>query len=796
MILKHFNSLLFLIISFFSLAQNQYKEKLDIFVGEQKQEKIYLHFDKPQYGAGENIWFKAYVTNASTHLPTDVSTTLYVELINEKKLIVDSLTLLIRDGASHGSFSTKVDLAPGSYRVRAYTEWMRNSDNDFFFRKDFIIVNASSNEDIENPETFVLDKERPLISFLPEGGDIIDGIPVKVAIKATNKNGERRLVSGTIVNQNGKPITKFESNKFGYSLFFLKNPDFKESYHAIVAKDTFKLPEVKKAGASIRILHSYKSDEVLITVLSKKIDLTDGTLVVHRRGQFLLSQKCLNKTSLAVKLKKSQLKAGIIHLTFFDKNQIPLTERLLFPNPPLKKPSVTILANEQLYKKRSKVVLDFNSGRDTVHSASVTINSKDESSYNKYGNNIVNYLLLSSDLKGKIESPDFYFSGSEEAYKSLDLLMLTHGWSRFNWTSLLNENKLSPEFLPEKGLKINGEVTKSNNDKNFKEALIGLTIPSIGVINETFNTNEDGTFEIIELTLMDSTIVFLKAFKNEKNNEYRNVNIQLTYPSRPDVASIPNPESQINPVFIKKTKKLKQISNAYFTDTNVTTLEEVVVTGERIKQNDMNKRASIFYTQPSNRLIIDSLGSGATNSSVFDLIRGRIAGVKMNGNFPDQTIFIRGKSPSYFIDGRPADKETIQLIPIQEVEFIDVLKGSAALMVGSKYTGGAVLVYTRRGVPNYQEELFEKPKGLLVFTHPGYHKAKKHFSPQYDQDKEEHIIPDYRTTLHWDPELKFENNQANTSFFTSDQSGTFVIKVEGIYTDGRPFYEEEVIVVE
>jgi len=202
-------------------------------------------------------------------------------------------------------------------------------------------------------------------------------------------------------------------------LCFFK-PKIEESYLALIEEDTFALPEVKNAGAVIQLTHSYQSENIRIAVLSKNIDLKDGTLVIHRRGQLLFSAKSLNNTAMVMPIKKSSLGTGILHITFFDTNSLPLSERLVFPNPPVNGTDITIISDRDVYEKRSKVTLGLGSERDTIHSASITINPQIESSYKKYGENIENYLLLSSDLKGKIESPGSYFAGTEEAYKALD----------------------------------------------------------------------------------------------------------------------------------------------------------------------------------------------------------------------------------------------------------------------------------------------------------------------------------------------------------------------------------------
>jgi hypothetical protein len=781
-----------------SLAQNPYKVKLDGFIKEQRQEKVYLHFDRAQYAAGEDVWFKAYIINASSHLPSEVSKTLHVELINEQRNIIDSLSLLIEDGVTNGSISLKKDIPPGSYRVRAYTAWMRNYDHNLFYNKDFTIINTLSNDNPDQPEPLRYYQKKPRIQFLPEGGDLIDGLPTKIAIRATNNYGVGVAVNGTIIDKTGQVLTKFKCSDLGYGLAFIKEPRIDMMYHAIVEEDTFNLPMVKKLGASIRVINNFKSEDVIITVLSTGLDLTDGTLVIHRRGMFLFSEKCINKSSLAVVLKKSQLESGIIHITFFDRNQIPLTERLIFPNRPLNEPGMEIISDKDVYQRRSAVNLLLNPNSNNVHSASITINPLTESSYKKYGENIENYVLLTSDLKGKIESPDYYFADTEESYQSLDLLMLTHGWARFNWTSLLNTEEFSPEYWPENGLTFSAKIYNYYTDKHLNEPLVSISIPSIGVLSETFRIGEDGTFHVRDLELMDSTDIFIKALKSkgEKTKESNIAKISLQHLPRPAVASIPFSDTGINPFFYEKSKKLNKISQTYFLDNQVKRLEEVVITGKRSTLNEIDRRT--LYREPSHRLILDDLPPHAITQSVFDLLR-RVPGVQVFGIYPNQEAIIRGINsfrggkPSYFLDGAPIDVTTVQNIPMINVEFIDILSGPRATIFGSTGAGGVVLIYTRLSGSNKQRE---RPRGLLAFTHPGYHKAKEFYSPDYDLKKKEKTIPDFRPTLYWNPELKFKKKNAEIQFYTSDQPGNFVIRVEGIYSDGKPFFKQGLITVQ
>lgn len=776
-------------------SQTVYEEVLDQYIFGEQQEKAYLHLDKPQYAAGDELWFKAYITSAVTHLPTEVSSTLYVELINQESIIVDSLTLFIQDGTSHGSFTLESDLAPGIYRIRAYTEWMRNLGKDFFYRKEFMIVNPIIDTELKAIPNQRSDSNKLKAQFFPEGGDLIDRLTTRVAVKLTHRNITNLQLKGVIINDKGKKISDFESNQFGYASFII-DPKLENSYLAIIEEDTFQLPKVRKSGAAIKVLQRQNSDFLQISVQASAIDLSGGTLIIHRRGQLLLSEKCLDKSNMAIRVDKLQLGTGIIHVTFFDKNKIPLSERLIFPNPNSDEAEIEINSNRKVYNKRSKVSLEISSkNNDTISSASITINPLTESSYGRYNENIENYLLLNSDLKGKIESPNYYFTGTNQAYKSLDLLMLTHGWSRFNWTTLIDSTSFSPKFLPEKGLKFSGSVSNSNNDNTIDEFLIGLTIPSLGIIRDTILVNNDkGKFQIVDLKLKDSTLVFIQVYKetNRKIKKYKNAEVQVEYPTRPSIAQFSNPRSDVKREYIEKVKKLNQISEAYFLDNKAFELEEVVVRGNKFEERAINVNA--LYREPSNRIIVDSLRAIDGYQNVIDIIR-QMPGAMIMGTGFKEKIMIRGTEPIYFINNVKVDLQAIRYLPIEEVMVVDVLKGPKAAIFGARGASGVVAVYTRKGEVEYRESE-EQPNGLYSFMHPGYHKAKEFYSANYDDENQKTAVPDYRTTLYWNPNLDFKDNTAIESFYSSDQAGSYIIRIEGMLTNGRPFFEESFIEVD
>ena len=785
-----------ILLSKFSVfGQDPIRTKLVEWVKTQKQEKVYLHLDKPYFGIGETIWFKAYITEGTFHYPTPLSSNLYVELIDTKRNLVDSLVLPIIDGTSNGSFILKSDLTPGSYRIRAYTNWMRNFDEEFFFNRDISVIQPLAIEDTTRPKS-PSRSENWYVDFMPEGGDLVDGISSKVAIKVTDSLGRGKLFSGTIQDEKGNQITSFESNRMGHALCFFQ-PSFDKKYYALIDNIKYQLPEVKKGGAVIRATHNQRSPILSISVLSNGIDLKGGKLIGHQRGHHLFTIECKTENQFFTKLKKKQLETGIIHLTFFDKHNLPVTERLIFPNIPSSDAMVSSKFDKDFYAKRERVLIEIGA-EDSVHSASLTINHRDEVSYNYHGEDIQNYLLLTSDLKGRIEYPNHYFQKStDEAYNDLDLLMLTQGWTRFNWDSLLAEKRFKPAFFQEHGLTIKGRLVKYSNNELLREGITSMTVPSIGILSREEKTDSLGNFEFRGIEFYDSTLLILKAysFKGKKSKIDENVSIKLTPPNRPEVTRPIVPSEKVSDPFEEKMEKLDQIVKAYMLDQDAQLLDEVVVSVEDPREKEIQQRT--LYREPTHRLFMDSINF--TPFSIFDLLV-RFPGVRVFGTYPFQEVVLnrsigQAGGVAYVLNGMIVDNTVLQTIPPQNVDFIDVLNGPQATIYGARGYGGVVLVYTRKGGPII-EDVDTEPKGILAYMHPGYHKAKEFFSPRYDTPKEEHAIPDYRSTLFWEPNLKFEDGKAQVKLYTSDQSGIYNVRIEGILKDGTPFIEETLLSVE
>ena len=114
---------------------DDFLKKIETYVQEHPQEKAYLHLDKPYYAVGEDIWFKAYVTDTRSDKLSTLSSVLYVELIDAADSIKTQLKLPLVNGLSFGDFKLGDSIPEGNYRIRAYTQLMRNLGPDYFYDK-------------------------------------------------------------------------------------------------------------------------------------------------------------------------------------------------------------------------------------------------------------------------------------------------------------------------------------------------------------------------------------------------------------------------------------------------------------------------------------------------------------------------------------------------------------------------------------------------------------------------------------------------------------------------------------
>ncbi|HVS95135.1 MAG TPA: hypothetical protein VHE54_01580, partial [Puia sp.] len=423
------------------------------------QEKLFVHIDKTFYLAGEFIWFKAYDVDSRGNMPLSISGVAYVELLDKDQKPVLQEKIALKNGAGHGSFRIPSSIVPGHYIFRAYTGWMKNFSPDLYYHQSLTILNTLNNEapDTARQHADAADAGYA-IRFFPEGGSLVDGLVSEVGFKATDRSDNGMPCSGVVVDQRKDTVARFTANRFGMGHFtFTPLPG--NTYTALVTaapgKASESLPAALEQGIVLH-LEDIDAHRLRVSVHSTAA-LPDPSLYLfvhtrHHIRSILVNRLAGNQASFLID--KDSLDNGISHITLFTAERTPVCERLYCKQPERRlRIDVKPAGTTGTTGPRSKLTVELSttdpSGRPLPADLSMSVFLVDPLQPVPE-ENILSYLLLRSDLRGRIQSPGSYFGDSGRATReALDDLMLTQGWSRFRWDDILHDKKPAFEFLPE-----------------------------------------------------------------------------------------------------------------------------------------------------------------------------------------------------------------------------------------------------------------------------------------------------------------------------------------------------------
>jgi len=563
------------------------KNKLQFYTKVLPKEKLYLHFDKPFYFPGDDIWFSAYLTDMKTGKLSKHSEILYVELIDPKGSVIKKHNIVVKDGLSNGEFYIDNEVAGGIYKVKAYTNWMLNFEDNYIFEKEIQIqkvvlpkllmkldfekeaygagdrvrakieLSTTDNKNLANKEfTFVsqiageegkvytaktdaegnayiefdlsedikstdgllnvmVDHEGntesisgsvPIIlhkidlQFFPEGGDMIQNIKTRVAFKAVNEQNKAADIDGQIVDENGNVLARFSSYKFGMGAFDFKAEKNKKYFAKITRPKgidtTYSLPNALNKGFQLNVIRQDKTGIYLN--INSPFD-TEISLIAQVANQIYYAENIsLKFGENKYRINTEKFPIGISQITLFDNKNIERCERLVFVNKH-KQLNVSISTNKEKYLPREKVKITVNTTDENGLSipANLSLSVVDEklvSFADDKSDNIKSYLLMSSDLKGKIQEPNFYFNDDEpKADTALDYVMMTHGWRHFVWDDVINAEESKLRNMIKSNVEkcnITGNVLHLNNNKPAKSVKV-----KIKGTNKSVYTDETGEFE-------------------------------------------------------------------------------------------------------------------------------------------------------------------------------------------------------------------------------------------------------------------------------------------------------------
>ncbi|KAA0990660.1 TonB-dependent receptor plug domain-containing protein [Dyadobacter aurulentus] len=786
--------LLVVFLAAFKLAEEDFTKlisgKLEKFRQMYPVEKAYLHLDKPYYMTGDTLWYKAYLVEGSLHFADSASNLLYVDLIEQRTGKNWTLRHTHMDaGVGNGEIVLADSIPPGAYLIRAYTNWMRNSSEDFFFQKDIFIFDKTGNASA--PGTGKVD-----LQFFPEGGELIAGTSTRIAFKAVNTNGLGQDIRGFVLDQNKDTVASFKSEHLGMGRIPF-SPKSGATYSAFLRDQngtitSYPFPEVKENGYTLlvdNLSNPLKTRIIAYANIPGKSELPVH-VVGHSRGivAFVARGK-IGAKGLMMLVPNTDLPDGITHLTLFNSENKPVSERLIFIDH-AHKLRIGITPSRNTFRPREKseieITVSDTSGKPLEANLSVAVTDAGQIQQQTNDQHILSYLLLSSDIKGFIEQPSYYFDETKAERKiHRDILLMTQGWTRFRWDEVLKDSLQPAERFLEQGITFSGEVTRNNKKPVEKTPL------SVYLSNDSLNsfltaeTDELGRFTLYNLIFEDSLRIRVQGM-NKKNNQ--NLTIKVLPFAPPKVSQAKTPyfpltiDGQLLSEFLKRNAQDQEIARK-IRESRERLLQEVTIKAKKEVQRDSRK---IYGTPDASIKMTPQLVGGRT--SVLDILAGRVAGVQVVGSGMNASVYIRGNrnEPQFVLDGMPVDKDFISSMNVNDVESIDVLKGASAAIFGMGGGNGVISILTKRGNDNYDYSQEIVP-GVLASKIAGFHIPKAFYSPAYPANAAQNVAPDYRSTIFWAPMLKTDKNgKVRLQYYNSDAATTVDIRVEALSATGLP----------
>ena len=454
------------------------------------QEKVYLHFDNTAYFQGETIWFSAHVTKATEGTVAD-SKVLYVELLSPTGVVLRQQKLEVVNGRCHGSLplvDASVEEAnakrgvlsypSGYYEVRAYTRAMLNFDAHGCFSRVFPVYKAPEKEgDYTNPQMDIYKGsgiERPEtaenkelnIDFLPEGGHLIMGVPNRIAFKATGQNGLGVTIE-SITLADGTPLP-LSPQHFGMGSFLYTPTErnMKVKVYSAGKSHSISLPQAESEGYALRLTpRADRTLQIAIATLRPEADRLLGYTLTHHGKCTLIDTLTMRERTFSRTIPTHTLPTGVYQFALFDAGGTLYATRMFFVNNGMAAAPVTVTTDKLSYKPFEQVKLHLQVHEEGNHHLSLAV--RDAADYGTGAtDDLRSYMLLSSELKGYIENPSYYFEADDEERRmALDRLMLVQGWSRYDWLQMTGATPFEVEHYTEGALVIDGWALHPRKDE-------------------------------------------------------------------------------------------------------------------------------------------------------------------------------------------------------------------------------------------------------------------------------------------------------------------------------------------
>ena len=870
------------------------------------QEKVFVQMDNTCYFLGDTIWFSAFTRRTNSGRPSEISRVLYAELWNHDGFLVERKLVEMRDGRGSGFFALPDTLYSGYFELRAYTRWQLNWGEynrlhsqhtkqwfyneemyrDFFrdYDKLYSRVFPVYDKPLKSGEYYRDMTLRPLrryytnspdslkLSLFPEGGNMVAGMPCRVAFEAALEDGEYCEGTLSLIIQNskfkiqdekGEDVTEVRTENRGRGSFTF-TPEEGKSYEAVFTSSDGKtakqkIKDFEKEGVSLQVRQ--EGDHWLFDIHTN-LDKPLGMTIMHEG----VTSRFAQIKNENFKIKNEELNGGINQVTIFDEEGRVWADRLFFvTKPELTKPTISISGLKTEYQPFEEIdlTLTLSKGegihplpmgeRDGERGFSLSIRDAVRQDNTFDSGNIMTEMLLSSEIKGFVPQPEWFFEkDDEEHHRALDLLMMTQGWRRFAWQEMINEEEWKPIHPAEQSQMVTGSVNKyylnnysfTKNRKKYQEGKMKREVVVLAKFTKTDDptkttggkaVTEKGHFSI-ELPRFYGDCEFFVAASDSTKwkriwsefNERRAKSTKNKQQKAKRFADLAEYYVRLNFDFPRWVKpydyyqthlapsNLQEINDKY-DDGNDQIMEQVTVRARTRGRRylDLKKPAYVldayeagnaamdaglvdhlYHTLPMSYAIaqnyIGDMGMDRwyTVTQYYDTIRA----MRINYNILNHT-----KSKNILADEEVAIWENEFIEPTiharyQDLSFID----KVYLYTDFSPRQQNHVQYGSEDQPSVEISLHRYPNWEERITYRnrryllhGFAYQEDFYHPDYKRNPPKEGQKDYRRTLYWNPDLKLdENGEAHVTLYNNSRRTQIKVEANGLTSEGQFLYNK------
>jgi hypothetical protein len=766
-------------------------------------EKAYLHTDREYYANGDDLWFKAYLTNGENNMLIYTSKNLYVDLISPDSKLLAREIIRLDNGTGTGDFKLTDSIPGGTYHLRAYTNWMRNFGDNFIFDKKITINSTFGIKTSPGVIVKVKPAKKPVvtvpavvntshINFFPEGGSMIEGVAGVIGFKAEDAMGNGVTVNGSVVTSQGDTVAHFQSTASGMGSFTLMPmPNTKYNVKGVFKGNrpfNASLPAVLSQGFALHINNADTSFiQVTLSANQATFDAHKGkqlTIVAKHADKIYYSGKfTLTDAQAAVNIPKAGLPAGVASVIVYDEQLRPNCERLVYINS-ANPVNLSIVTDKGSYdaKGQTNVNIAAADAAGKPVKANLSVAVVDNGIVPNDEVNIVSYLMLQSEIRGRIQNSAQYFDKTNPArFKQLDLLLLTQGWRDFVWKRLA-DSTLKLTYLPEDGFTISGRLRQVLFNKAQPNMNITLFAPGAKG-NKMFiaKTDSAGRYFLDGIELYGNQTLKITA-KDNKGKKTGWVLLDTNY----------NAPLAINqePVFTEEpSPQLAAFNSASAARRLITKRSSMTETGIQLKEVTIREAPKTVITATGE--VYQSFGypeyafqispKDYTYRDLEDYLIRNVPGAQANTDSSSGVVFYYGGKkvfPHFYFDHKEDVFDRLDFYALTMDQINSVTVRHMVNMGG----GDVELVYLSLKPSAMDKKEFNMLNSNIV----GYYSARTFYAPNYESPTSK---PDQRTTIYWEPALSTDaTGKAQLSFYNGDLKTPVRVVVQGISDNGVPLY--------